>query len=137
MAPVPSQPAHPPPTKGRVKKACPHRTHRLQETFLTPGLPSGVHCVSSTAFRKYSVKSHLSKPSSHIVKDEVESLEAMAYWLSRGLRGGGREQRGNLEERNMARSHEIPRNRKIKVPVQPKGNAVHFQPSIPWAKVPT
>lgn len=55
---------------------------------------------SFTAFQKYPVKLHLSKPSSHIVKDEGESLEAMAYWLSGGLRGGGREQGGNLEETN-------------------------------------
>lgn len=83
-----------------------------------PALRSALR--SFRAFQKYPVKSGLSKPSSHIVKDEAESLEVVAYWLSGGLRGGGRERRGNLEERNMTQPHQIPRNRKIKVPVQPK-----------------
>lgn len=82
--------------------------HRLHETFLTPGLPSAVFCIPSEPFQKYPVKLCVSKPSSHIVKDEAESLEAVAYWLSGGLRGGGRERRGKLEERNMTQPHQNP-----------------------------
>lgn len=104
----------PRPRAGRGRHA--HCTHRLQEAFLTPGLPSGPLCVPPEPSKNTQLLMFVKTPSTH--KDEAESLGTAADLLSGGpgSEGWGNGP-GGIWRRNRTQPHRTSRKRKIKVPV--------------------